>query len=84
MKICIGITEWEACKHLLAKSQINNINKIITSKITQGKTYNSLFEDYSDLFQKPLVSTNSSPNHYWVYGLVFNKNDYRDELIKVC
>ena len=66
----------------LAKSQINNINKIITSKITQGKTYNSLFEDYSDLFQKPLVSTNSSPNHYWVYGLVFNKNDYRDELIK--
>lgn len=66
----------------LARSQINNIDKIITSKIAQGNTYNYLFEDCSDLLQVPLKSTNSSINHYWVYGLVFSKHGYRNELMK--
>ena len=62
-----------ALQAYLGISQIKNINKIIEYKIKQGKYYNFLLKDYTDMFQLPLAEYSLSNNNYWVYGLVSKK-----------
>ena len=66
----------------LGNSQLNNMKQTISQKIEQGNYYNELLKDYSDILQIPEPSYKGSVNHYWVYGIVLNKQDIRDKLIK--
>ena len=66
----------------LAKSQMKSIYKVINYKKIQGKIYDNLFLDHDDLIKIPVQKTESSSNHYWVYGLVIKKEGVRDSLIK--
>ena len=66
----------------LGNSQIRQIDNTIRLKKIQGKEYIKLFDKYNLNLQTPLISTDLSENHFWVFGIVLG-NDYdRDELLK--
>ena len=66
----------------LGLSQLKSIDKTIEAKIRQGKYYQGLLKDFHELLQTPLESLNGSLNHFWVYGVVINKPNVRDKIIK--
>ena len=66
----------------LGLSQLNNLNKVILSKIKQGKRYTYLFSKYDVDVDLPITSTDHSFNHFWVYGIVFKDNVNRDYVAK--
>tara|TARA_B100000963_G_scaffold359802_1_gene388266 strand:- start:963 stop:2072 length:1110 start_codon:yes stop_codon:yes gene_type:complete len=66
----------------LGSSQLDNINKVILSKIKQGKRYTYLFNKYNIDVQLPVTSTIHSFNHFWVYGIIFKDNINRDNVAK--
>ena len=66
----------------LGLSQLNNLNKVILSKIKQGKRYTYLFNKYDVDVDLPITSTDYSFNHFWVYGIVFKDNVNRDYVAK--
>lgn len=65
----------------LGLSQINSLNKTIIKKIKQGKKYNDFFKN-SEQFQIPPFEINGVVNHYWVYGILLNKDGIRDSVMK--
>jgi len=66
----------------LGSSQLDNVNKVILSKIKQGKRYIYLFQKHNVDVDLPVLSTKDSYNHFWVFGIVFNKNINRDKIAK--
>ena len=69
-------------RQALGNSQIRQIDNTIRLKKIQGKEYIKLFDKYNLNLQTPLISTDLSENHFWVFGIVLG-NDYdRDELLK--
>ncbi len=67
----------------LGISQLNNLEKVISLKRKQGTYYQKLFTDYSDLLSTQADSAYDAKNHYWVFGLLLNKENIRNNLIKL-
>ncbi len=66
----------------LGLSQINKLEKTIKSKIQQGTYYDELFLKHKDYVKIPSKNFNGSDNHYWVYGVVIQKNNIRDSVME--
>jgi perosamine synthetase len=64
----------------LGKSQINDINKTIKYKISQGNYYQELLKDQEDFLQLPLKEANGVPNNYWVFGILLKKENIREKV----
>jgi len=67
----------------LGISQLNNLEKVISLKRKQGTYYQKLFTDYSDLLSTQADSAYDVKNHYWVFGLLLNKENIRNNLMKL-
>lgn len=65
----------------LGRSQLNSLELNIKNKIKQARVYDKLFLDYKDLVQIPRDNFLDVMNHYWVYGIILQKNDIRDKII---
>ena len=65
----------------LGISQLKNLEKTIKIKKTQGKNYLSILEQHKDIFQMPIVDFNKSENHFWVFGVVLQKQNIRDKVM---
>ena len=66
----------------LGISQINNLEKVIKSKIYQGLKYSNLLNKFDDYINIPLKKVNGVKNHFWVYGIVLKQENRRDSLQK--
>ena len=66
----------------LGRSQLNNLELNIKYKIKQAKIYDKLFFDYKELVQIPQSNYLNVTNHYWVYGIILQKDDIRDKIIE--
>jgi len=64
----------------LGISQIDKLEKVIESKIKQGRNYNKLLFNLKDELSTPLSKNDGVENHYWVYGIVLKKNGLREKL----
>ena len=65
----------------LGISQIKGLEKTIDQKIAQGERYIKLLENNTDIFQLPLLKHNGSVNHFWVFGILLQKNGIRDKVV---
>ena len=65
----------------LGISQIKGLEKTIKQKILQGERYLELLKNNTDIFQLPLDKYNGSVNHYWVFGILLQKNGIRDRVV---
>ena len=65
----------------LGISQIKGLEKTINQKISQGERYIKLLENNTDIFQLPLLKHNGSVNHFWVFGILLQKNGIRDKVV---
>ncbi|WDE95969.1 DegT/DnrJ/EryC1/StrS family aminotransferase [Lentisphaera profundi] len=61
----------------LGCAQLENIEQAIKKKRRIGKLYNELIDP--QYVQKPVISTDSADNIYWVYSLVVKENYLREE-----
>tara|TARA_B100000902_G_scaffold59643_1_gene66736 strand:- start:18260 stop:19363 length:1104 start_codon:yes stop_codon:yes gene_type:complete len=64
----------------LGASQLKQVNKVIKNKIKQGENYIKLFKKHEIDVQLPLLSTQYSVNHFWVFGIVLNKKSNRNQI----
>ncbi len=64
----------------LGKSQINDMDKTIKNKISQGNYYQELLKDQEDLIQLPLKEANGVQNNYWVFGILLKKENIREKV----
>ncbi len=62
----------------LGISQSKNLKRVIENKIRQGYIYDEFLSEVNQIIL-PLKNTNTSKNHYWVYGIVLKEKN-RDEL----
>ena len=62
----------------LGISQSKNLKRVIENKIRQGHIYDEFLSEVNQIIL-PLKNTNTSKNHYWVYGIVLKEKN-RDEL----
>lgn len=65
----------------LGISQLKNLDKTISHKIKQAEIYDQYLSDEKTL-SIPLKSINNTINHYWVYGIVLNKEGIRDKVMR--
>lgn len=64
----------------LGISQVDELDKTIKFKKLQGENYHFLLSDLSEFIQLPLKRINGVDNHYWVYGILLNKQFSRDKV----
>lgn len=65
----------------LGISQLKKLDKTISHKIKQAEIYDQYFSEEKTL-SIPLKNINNTNNHYWVYGVVLNKDGIRDKVMK--
>ena len=65
----------------LGISQLKKLDKTISHKIKQAEIYDQYFSEEKTL-SIPLKNINDTNNHYWVYGVVLNKDGIRDKVMK--
>ena len=65
----------------LGISQLKKLDKTISHKIKQAEIYDQYFSEEKTL-SIPLKNINDINNHYWVYGVVLNKDGIRDKVMK--
>ena len=65
----------------LGISQLKKLDKTISHKIKQAEIYDQYFSKEETL-SIPLKNINDTNNHYWVYGVVLNKDGIRDKVMK--
>tara|TARA_Y100000389_G_scaffold83545_1_gene80130 strand:- start:3577 stop:4689 length:1113 start_codon:yes stop_codon:yes gene_type:complete len=63
-------------------SQLKNIDNVIKSKIKQGQHYLHLFKEHKVNVQLPAEKIGSVINHFWVFGVVLEKEVNRDYVMK--
>ncbi len=66
----------------LGISQLRNLENVIKNKRMQGKIYQDLLLEHSDIIQPPLDSFSDVNNHYWVFGILLKKKNIRNELME--
>ena len=65
----------------LGISQLKNLDKTINHKIKQAEIYDQYLSEEKTL-SIPLKTINNTNNHYWVYGVVLNKEGIRNKVMK--
>jgi perosamine synthetase len=65
----------------LGISQLKKLDKTISHKIKQAEIYDQYLSEEKTL-SIPLRNINNTNNHYWVYGVVLNKDGIRDKVMK--
>lgn len=65
----------------LGLSQIKKIDKTVKRKRKQSNYYNQLLEN-NKMFKTPPTTVRGVDNHYWVYGILLNKEGIRENVIK--
>jgi len=66
----------------LGISQLNKLEKTIKNKITQGAYYNVLLEDHKDKISLQPMMKDMTKNHFWVFGVLLNKQNKRDKVME--
>jgi perosamine synthetase len=65
----------------LGISQINSLNRTINEKKAQGEYYHQLLVKIDNKVLLPQKRIGATHNHYWVFGIVLNKDGTRDKVV---
>jgi perosamine synthetase len=65
----------------LGISQLRKLPQLIEKKKKQGSIYNELLRDFDSIVQVPAAEANGSTNNYWVYGVVFQNEKIKSEVV---